>query len=99
MTEALALQQMVDPSAAEPNLYAHCRTSIKEGASTKLEAVAVDAIRLGGMQRSLLISNAMQDFAKVTQNASVKSSIHPTLYLVLKQKAKPSADTSPATVS
>jgi hypothetical protein len=86
MTALKDYQDLVTKNAPTPNIVTFCWLVIKQAGGTKLENVAVESMKLGGVQKRKLISNAFEEFAKITDSAPASDSVHPSLFAVLKSK-------------
>ncbi len=99
MKDTLELQLIVDKKTSEPNVFFHCRACILEGATTRLEATAVEAMSVGGLQRTKYLSSAFLEFSRATGDASAAQTVHPSLFASLKKANVPSKKGSLAAAS
>jgi hypothetical protein len=84
MAECLSFNKLLDRGTGEPAVVASAKQSTLQGATTKLELVAFEATKLAGAQKKILISTALQEFARVTERASPADHVLPCLWGILK---------------
>jgi hypothetical protein len=86
MCDVRELQKLVEPTSSEPNIFTFCMTIMRQSAATKLENIALESMKLGGVQKKRLIATGMQEWAKITDGAGASDHVHPSLFQLLKGK-------------